>query len=186
MEIPSLYGKSEPRGEDSHLLRYELSLPFPKAEVWLAIATPEGLPTWLAAAEPFEQREGGSITLRWQNTDEAGKATVAPGRVTAWQPQRLAEYTVDIHGRIRFELEDAPASVGGTLLHFTNEFTGPDNVRLDCLAGWHHHFEYLLEALAGRPADWSGWTLERWRKLRAEYELRGSGDPGEPPGGKAG
>ncbi|UQI42996.1 SRPBCC domain-containing protein [Streptomyces sp. HU2014] len=174
MEMPSLYGRSEKRGADDHLLRYELSVPFPVAEVWQAVATPEGLPAWLAAADPFEQREGGAITLRWLNTDPEGHATVAPGRVTAWQPRRVAEYTVEIHGRIRFELEPAPHSVGGTLLHFTNELACSESVRLDCLAGWHHHFEYLLEALAGRPADWSGWTLERWRKLRAEYELRGS------------
>ncbi|MBB4894442.1 uncharacterized protein YndB with AHSA1/START domain [Streptomyces olivoverticillatus] len=174
MEIPSPYGSSESKG-DQHTLHYELSVPHPQADVWAAIATPEGLPTWLAAAEPFEQREGGAITLRWLNTDPEGKATVAPGQVTAWDPPRLVEYTVDIHGRIRFELEPAPASVGGTLLHFTNELTGAEDTRLDCLAGWHHHFEYLLSALAGHPADWSAWQPDRWRKLRTEYQR------GRPP-----
>ncbi|MFI9720244.1 SRPBCC domain-containing protein [Streptomyces sp. NPDC052396] len=169
MEIPSPYGSSETRGE-SHTLRYEVSLPYPQSKVWAAIATPEGLPTWLAAADPFEQREGGAITLRWLNTDPEGKATIAAGRVTAWQPQRLAEYTVEVHGRVRFELEPAPVSVGGTLLHFTNELTGADDQRLDCLAGWHHHFEYLLQALAGHPADWPSWNVERWQQLRGEYE----------------
>ncbi|MEV4742768.1 SRPBCC domain-containing protein [Streptomyces sp. NPDC049555] len=168
MEIPSPYGAAESRG-DIHTLRYELSIPYPVDEVWDAIATPEGLPAWLAVAEPFEQREGGAITLRWQNTDAQGNATVAPGRVTAWQPKRVVEYTVEIHGRIRFELEPGPLGVGGTLLHFTNEMTGTEDVRLDCLAGWHHHFEYLLQALGGNPADWSAWTTERWRQLRDEY-----------------
>ncbi|MFF4408946.1 SRPBCC domain-containing protein [Streptomyces sp. NPDC001262] len=171
MEIPSPYGTSETEG-DSHTLRYELSLPYPLDQVWQAIATPEGLPAWLAVAEPFEQREGGAITLRWQNTGTEGRATVAPGHVTAWDPPRRVEYTVAVHGRIRFDLEHAPASVGGTLLHFTNERTGTTDDRLDCLAGWHHHFEYLLMALAGHPADWSRWTLNRWRELRHEYEQR--------------
>ncbi|MBZ4321149.1 SRPBCC domain-containing protein [Streptomyces huiliensis] len=169
MEMPSPYGASETHG-DVHTLCYELSLPYPRERVWAAVATPEGLPTWLAAAEPFERREGGAITLRWLNTDLEGNATVAPGRVTAWEPESLAEYTVEIHGRIRFELEKAPVSVGGTLLHFTNEMPGTDDQRLDCLAGWHHHFEYLMQSLAGHPADWAAWRLDRWRELRGEYE----------------
>ncbi|MEV5509768.1 SRPBCC domain-containing protein [Streptomyces orinoci] len=169
MEIPSPYGSSRTHG-NSHTLHYELSLPYPQSQVWAAIATPEGLPSWLAAAEPFEQREGGAITLRWLKPGPEGGTTVAPGRVTAWQPQRLAEYTVEVHGRIRFELEPAPHSVGGTLLHFTNEITGPEDERLDCLAGWHHHFEYLLQALAGHPADWPSWSPDRPRRLRQDYE----------------
>lgn len=169
MEIPSPYGSSETHG-DIHTLRYELSLPYPLPRVWAAIATPEGLPTWLAAAEPFEPRAGGAITLRWLNTNREGEVTIAPGRVTAWEPRSLAEYTVEVHGRIRFELEPAPASVGGTLLHFANEVPGTDDERLDCLAGWHHHFEYLLQALAGHPADWPAWTPARWRELRSEYQ----------------
>ncbi|GAA2937481.1 hypothetical protein GCM10020221_36550 [Streptomyces thioluteus] len=169
MEIPSPYGASETHG-DVHTLRYELSLPYPQERVWDAVATPEGLPTWLAAAEPFERREGGAITLRWLNAaGPEGAGTVAPGRVTAWEPPSVAEYTVEVHGRIRFELERAPASVGGTLLHFTNEMPGTDDERLDCLAGWHHHFEYLLQALAGHPADWPTWSVERWEALRREY-----------------
>ncbi|MCP2260721.1 putative conserved protein YndB, AHSA1/START domain [Streptoalloteichus tenebrarius] len=170
METSCPFGSSESRGQ-THLLRYELRLPHPVDEVWEAVATPEGLPGWLAAAEPFEQRQGGAITLRWLNTDEQGNATVAPGRVTAWVPKRVAEYTVDVHGRVRFELEPAD---GGTLLRFVNEMTGPDAERLSCLAGWHNHFEYLREALAGRPKDWSTWTLDHWRELYAEYERRGA------------
>ncbi|GAA0452077.1 SRPBCC domain-containing protein [Streptomyces stramineus] len=172
MATPDPHGTSETQG-DTHTLRFELSLPYPVEEVWAAVATPEVLPAWLAAADPFEARPEGAVTLRWLNTDPRGHATVAPGRITAWEPPRTAEYTVDIHGRIRFALE--PAAGGGTLLHFTNEVTGTDAVRLDCLAGWHHHFEYLREALAGRPANWSAWTLDRWRELREEYELRPSG-----------
>ncbi|MBT2384426.1 SRPBCC domain-containing protein [Streptomyces sp. ISL-11] len=169
METPSPYGTSEIH-DGTHTLRYTLSLPYPVEEVWAAVATPEVLPAWLAAADPLEPRRDGAVTLRWLNTDERGHSTVAPGKVTAWEPFRVAEYTVDIHGRVRFELE--PAAGGGTVLRFTNEVPGADSVRLDCLAGWHVHFEYLREALAGRPADWSAWTLDRWRELRREYERR--------------
>ncbi|SHG62500.1 SRPBCC domain-containing protein [Streptoalloteichus hindustanus] len=169
METTCPYGTSETRGE-THLLRYELRFPHPVGKVWAAVATPHGLPGWLAEADPFEQRVGGAITLRWLNTDEQGNATVASGEVTAWEPERLAEYTVEIHGRIRFELSPAD---GGTLLRFVNEMTGPEGERLSCLAGWHNHFEYLRDALDGRPKDWSTWTLDHWRELYSEYERRG-------------
>ncbi len=146
------------------MLRYVLSLPHEMVRVWAAVATPEGLPQWLAAADPLEPRLGGAVTLRWLNSE-----TVVSGRVTAWDPEYVAEYTVEEpHGRIRFHLE--PARDGGTVLRFTNEFQGSDELRLDCLAGWHHHFELLESALEGRPTDWLTWTPERWRELRETYE----------------
>lgn len=164
------YGTAVSAG-DTHTLRYELRFPQGAERVWEAVATREGLPGWLAVAEPFVRHEGGVITLRWQNTDEHGNATVAPGRVTGWGPVRLAEYTVDVHGRMRFDLRDEGSE--GTRLRFTNEFTGSAASRLDCLAGWHHHFEFLADALDGRPKDWSTWNLDRWRELRADYAAAG-------------
>ncbi|MEU4200419.1 SRPBCC domain-containing protein [Streptomyces sp. NPDC045470] len=173
LESPVPYGTAV-SVDDVHTLRYELNLPQAVEEVWSAVATQEGLPGWLAAADPFIRHEGGAITLRWQNTDEQGVATVAPGQVTGWGPTRLAEYTVDVHGRIRFDLQSRDGSgAHGTRLRFTNEFTGPPAFRLDCLAGWHQHFEFLVDALAGRPEDWSTWNLERWRELRADYAAAG-------------
>ncbi|KAA6221055.1 hypothetical protein CP973_02880 [Streptomyces albofaciens JCM 4342] len=170
LESPVPYGTAVSTG-DSHTLRYELRFPQGVERVWEAVATQEGLPGWLAVAEPFVRREGGLITLRWQNTDENGNATVAPGRVTGWGPLRLAEYTVDVHGRMRFELRDD--GTDATRLRFANEFTGSAAYRLDCLAGWHHHFEFLTDALDGRPKDWSTWNLDRWRELRADYAAAG-------------
>ncbi|OKH97387.1 hypothetical protein A6A06_33065 [Streptomyces sp. CB02923] len=173
LESPVPYGTAV-SADATHTLRYELRLPHDGEKVWDAVATREGLPEWLAVADPFERHEGGAITLRWQNTDEHGTATVAPGQVTGWGPTRLAEYTVDVHGRIRFELQpDAGPGGHGTRLRFTNEFTGSAASLLDCLAGWHHHFEFLTEALTGHPEDWSTWNLDRWRELRADYAAAG-------------
>ncbi|MFH8345836.1 SRPBCC domain-containing protein [Streptomyces sp. NPDC018045] len=169
-ESPVPYGAAV-SADDTHTLRYELRLPQPVEKVWGAVATQEGLPGWLAAADPFVRHEGGAITLRWQNTDENGVATVAPGQVTGWGPTRLAEYTVDPHGRIRFDLR--PHDTSGTRLRFTNEFTGSAAYRLDCLAGWHLHLEFLIDALDGHPKDWSTWNLDRWRELRAAYAAAG-------------
>ncbi|MEU7583863.1 SRPBCC domain-containing protein [Streptomyces sp. NPDC041068] len=156
-------GTSRTEGPTQHL-HYELRLPQPVEKVWVAVATPGGLEGWLAAADVLEPRLGGAVTLRWLNNEDDA---VHPGRVTAWDPERVAEYTIDLHGRCRFHLE--PAGATATTVRFTNEFEGDDALRLDCLAGWHNHFEFLVDALAGRPKDWSTWSLDRWRELREAY-----------------
>ncbi|WP_424861324.1 SRPBCC domain-containing protein [Streptomyces sp. MMS24-I29] len=161
------HGTSETHG-DLHVLHFLLRLPHPVPEVWTAVASAEGLPGWLAAADTFEPRVGGAITLRWLNTSLDGSATVSSGTVTAWDVERVAEYTLEgPHGRVRFHLE--PPRGDHVLLRFTNEIRGDDALRLDCLAGWHDHFRYLTDALDGCPADWSRWTPVRWAGLREEY-----------------
>ncbi|MGW6391364.1 SRPBCC domain-containing protein [Streptomyces sp. NPDC055103] len=163
-EIPR--GRCETHDGDTHLLRYVMELPHPPAEVWEAVATAQGLSGWLCAADPLEPRLGGRVTLRSLNSE-----TVASGRVTAWDPEYVAEYTVDPpHGRIRFHLEPGSGSGGSTVLRFSTEFRGTREYRLDCLAGWHDHFEWLSAALDGHRTDWAAWTPERWGELRAQYE----------------
>ncbi|MFE7582374.1 SRPBCC domain-containing protein [Streptomyces gardneri] len=163
-EIPR--GRCETHDGDTHLLRYVMELPHPPAVVWGAVATAEGLPGWLCAADPLEPRLGGRVTLRWLNSE-----TEVSGWVTAWDPEYVAEYTVDPpHGRIRFHLEPGSGGGGSTVLRFTNEFRGTREYRLDCLAGWHDHFERLSAALDGHPTDWGSWQPERWRHLRGLYE----------------
>ncbi|WP_335937087.1 SRPBCC domain-containing protein [Streptomyces sp. PTD5-9] len=161
------HGTSETEG-DLHTLRFLLRLPYPVPRVWTAVAGAEGLAGWLAAADPFEPRVGGAVTLHRLTTDREGSAAVASGTVTAWDVERVAEYTLgEPCGRIRFHLE--PPRGDHVLLRFTHEIRGDDELRLDCLAGWHDHFLYLLDALDGRPADWSAWTPVRWAALREEY-----------------
>ncbi|WP_329279898.1 SRPBCC domain-containing protein [Streptomyces sp. NBC_00691] len=165
-EIPR--GRCETHDGDAHLLRFAVELSRPLPEVWEAVATPEGLAGWLCAADPLEPRLGGRVTLRRLDGD-----TVVSGRVTAWDPEYVAEYTVDpTHGRIRFHLEPGePGGDGSTVLRFTNELRADREHRLDRLAGWHDHFERLAAALDGRPTDWSARSPERWQHLRALYEL---------------
>lgn len=148
-----------------HTLFFTLRLSHPVEQVWRAVATPEGLEGWLAAADVLEPRLGGAVTLRWLNGGGAHQ-----GRITAWDVERVVEYTLGgVHGRIRCHLEP------GTTLRFTNEFDGDDALRLDCLAGWHDHFLCLLDALDGRPMTpeaWRAWTPERWQSLRDRYAAR--------------
>jgi uncharacterized protein YndB with AHSA1/START domain len=162
------HGTVESRDDGTHLLRYELRLPHPVIRVWAAVATPENLPTWLCAADVLEPRVGGAVTLRRLNASSEERHTVADGRVTAWDVERVAEYTVSGHGRIRFHLE--PHGDSGTVLRFTNELRCDDGVLPDRLACWHNHFELLVDALEGRPmTDWALWTPKRRRQLRDAY-----------------
>lgn len=162
---PVIHGTSESRGGDRWLLRFEPHLPYAYEELWPALTTPGGLRGWLAEAEVLERHLGGAVTLRWLNT-----GTVATGRVTAWDVERVVEYTLTEHDRIRFHLE--PVGTDSTVIRFVNERSGSESDRLDCLAGWHEHFELLESALAGRPAtpaDWAAWTDTHWSGLRADY-----------------
>ncbi|MEU9146288.1 SRPBCC domain-containing protein [Streptomyces sp. NPDC048349] len=156
------HGTSESRGEDRWRIRFELHLPYAYEALWPALTTPEGLRGWLAEAQVLERRLGGAVTLRWPNT-----GTVATGRVTAWDVERVVEYTLTVHERIRFHLE--PVGTDSTVIRFVNERGGPDGERLDCLAGWHEHFELLESALEGRPANWAAWTDTHWVALREDY-----------------
>lgn len=163
-------GISESHG-DTHTVRFVVPLSHPEERVWLALTTPGGLRGWLAEAEVLQGRLGGAVTLRWLNTQPA---TVVSGTVTAWDVERVVEYTVEVHGRMRFHLEPG-GGPGATVLRFTNEFRGTDELRLDCLAGWHDHFLYLVDHLDGHPADWPAWSRERWQELRDQYEARDFG-----------
>ncbi|MFD4242284.1 SRPBCC domain-containing protein [Streptomyces sp. NPDC058525] len=159
---PVSHGTSESRGADRWRIHFEPHFPYAYEALWPALTTPEGLRGWLAGAEVLERRLGGAVTLRWLNT-----GTVATGHVTAWDVERVVEYTVSGHERIRFHLE--PVGTDSTVIRFVNERGGPENERLDCLAGWHEHFELLESALAGRPADWAAWNGAHWAELRERY-----------------
>ncbi|WP_328318987.1 hypothetical protein [Streptomyces sp. NBC_00388] len=162
------HGTSTSHG-DTHTLRFALFLPYAPLRVWGEVATPVGLGQWLAAADVFESRLGGRVALRGP-----GVPADAAGTVTAWDGERVAEYTFAGHGRVRFHLEAVGAEA--TVVRFTHEFTGPGERGPDTLACWHQHFELLHDALEGRPrlrSGGPGGDRERRRELRAAYRPRG-------------
>ncbi|MFF4210814.1 SRPBCC domain-containing protein [Streptomyces sp. NPDC001796] len=132
MTDPIEEGAAEHRG-DAYVRHYLLRLPRPVEEVWPVLASAAGLAEWLAPAEPFEPRLGGAVGLRLPDGP-------AEGRITAWDVERVAEYTVQGRGRIRFHLE--PGRPTGTTLRFTHE-SGEDRD-----PGWRERFERLLGFLA--------------------------------------
>ncbi|MGO4458351.1 SRPBCC domain-containing protein [Streptomyces sp. M-16] len=159
---PVSHATSEPREGGRWIVRFETHVPFAYEAVWPALTTADGLYGWLAAVDVLERRFGGAVTLRRPYT-----ANTVSGKVTAWDTERVVEYTVTGEGRIRFHLD--PVGTDSTVVRFLNERGGSDAERLDCLAAWHEHFEGLEAALGGQPVDWAGRTEARRAELRASY-----------------
>ncbi|MFD6935467.1 SRPBCC domain-containing protein [Streptomyces goshikiensis] len=185
---PVSHGTSESRGEDRRLLRFEPHLPHAYETIWPALTTPDGLRGWLAEADVLERRLGGAVTLRG-----ADGGPELSGQVTAWDVERVVEYTLTGLGRIRFHLE--PVGTDSTVIRFSHEYTpnqpgpgldrpgsegpGPGLDRpgsaggraadADHLAGWHRRFELLESALEGHPAAPPARADQRLAALRASY-----------------
>lgn len=164
------YGRYETRPGGVHVLGYERSFEHPVERVWAAVTDPELMGDWLAEAE-VDLQEGGTVELRWLDTDSEGRHTVATGRITALVPQRLVEYTVSVHGVLRFELRPED---GGTRLNFTCEMPGSDSYLRERLAGWHMHLDLLADALGGGTARRAHWFPQRLQKL---FEVYGAAGP---------
>ncbi|MEV7991468.1 SRPBCC domain-containing protein [Streptomyces sp. NPDC086077] len=122
-------GISQTHG-NTHLLHFLVRLPRSMEQVWPALATADGLAAWFTPADVLEPHLGGAVTLR-----ELGS-----GEVTAWDVDRVAEYTVEGGGRIRFHLE---RDGEGSALRFTHEFEGEQQSERD----WRGRFERLIEVL---------------------------------------
>jgi uncharacterized protein YndB with AHSA1/START domain len=152
------------------VLKYERRLEHSVERVWDAITRPAEIVQWLAEAE-LEPVEGGKVVLRWLNTPEQ---TVARGTVTAFEPPRLLELDTEVHGILRWELEEEG---DGCRLVFTASVPAEVEPNLKVLAGWHIHLDHLAEALEGRPQDWSRWMedqLPQWQVYHDRYAARHS------------
>ncbi|MFF4762775.1 SRPBCC domain-containing protein [Streptomyces sp. NPDC001292] len=126
-------GTSQTHG-NTHILAFLVRFPRPMEKVWPELTTPEGLARWFTDADELEPRLGGAVTLRG----------LGSGRITAWDVDRVAEYTVEGGGRIRFHLERHGED--GSTLRFTHEFQG----ETESEPRWRARFERLIEVVTRR------------------------------------
>src|SRR3954469_2142808 len=125
-------GTVEPTADGGNVLRFERRLAHPVDDVWAALTEPDRIVMWLAEAE-VDLREGGSVVLRWLNTDDEGNSAVMHATITELDPPRVIEYEGDIHGTLRWEL--APDG-DATVLRFSSTLPAlDDDMRLKVLAG---------------------------------------------------
>ncbi|AZQ36608.1 hypothetical protein EJ357_26830 [Streptomyces cyaneochromogenes] len=127
-------GTSQAHG-NTHILHFLVRLPRRMETVWPALATPEGLAAWFTPADVLEPRLGGAVTLR----------DMGSGRVTAWDVERVAEYTLEGGGRLRFHLERDGDE--GSALRFTHEFRGGEESE----QRWRARFERLIAVCEASP-----------------------------------
>ena len=151
--------------DGSYELRYTRHLRHSIEQVWAALTEPEQLVKWLADAT-IDLREGGTVELRWLNTDDQGNTAVARGPIAQLDPPHLIEIDTDIHGRLRWELQ---RDKNGSLLTFTVRHALPDEYLILALAGWHSHLDFLEEALDGKTVDWPNWPRDRWQAHHDRY-----------------
>ncbi|MEV7686653.1 hypothetical protein [Streptomyces bungoensis] len=123
-------GTSQTHG-NTHILHFTVRIPRRMEDVWTAVATPAGLGGWFTAVDVLEPRLDGEVALR-----ELGS-----GRITAWDVDRVAEYTLGDGGRVRFHLERDGER--GTVLRFTHEWRG----ERESEARWRARFERLIANL---------------------------------------
>jgi uncharacterized protein YndB with AHSA1/START domain len=129
-------GTSQTHG-NTHILHFLVRIPRRMEDVWSAVATPEGLGGWFTAVDVLEPRLDGEVVLR----------DLGAGRVTAWDVDRVAEYTVGDGGRLRFHLEREGDQ--GSVLRFTHEFQGEGESE----SAWRARFEQLIADMepSGNP-----------------------------------
>ncbi|WP_210592696.1 SRPBCC family protein [Streptomyces sp. GESEQ-35] len=126
-------GAGRTRGS-THILHFLVRIPRPMETVWPALATADGLATWFTPADVLEPHLGGAVTLHG----------IGSGRITAWDVERIAEYTVEGGARLRFHLERDGDNASA--LRFTHEFRGGQESE----QRWRARFERLIENLS-RP-----------------------------------
>lgn len=119
------------RHDGTRVLHFLVRLPVPMEAVWPAVGSTEGLAAWWAGAEVPEPRLGGAVVL----------PGLGEGQVTAWDVDRVAEYTLERGERVRFHLERDGAE--RAVLRFTHEHDGEAGTEPD----WRARFERLLESL---------------------------------------
>lgn len=129
-------------------LRFRRRLAHPVSTVWRAITESEHLRHWMPTDVVGERRTGAAIELPfWREFVEKYRLyqqKTMRGRIRAWEPPRLFEWTWDIDA-LRFELE----AVGDrTTLTFTTWLGGQDpETASKSAAGYHACLARLAELL---------------------------------------
>ncbi len=145
-------------------VRLERDFDATPAEVWRFLTDPAALAGWLHAAVELEPRAGGTIILRFTNTD-----TTVQGRIARFDAPSVLEYTWrwadEPETLVRFELRPNLAAPG---THLSLTHTRCDGAAVgEMAAGWHHHLELLAAQLAGQSVAWD-WP--RFQELHAQYD----------------
>jgi uncharacterized protein YndB with AHSA1/START domain len=145
---------------EGRALRIEITVPAPRAEVWKAFSTSEGLSTWLAPNSNVELKPGGEWMVHFPGGSTGGGNIVSfvPGKeivIKALAPDQFPTVRAQ-RTTARFELEDRG---NATLVRLTQTGWQEGNE-------WDRAYEYLTAGnaqlmatlhrrFATGPIDWS-------------------------------
>ena len=153
------------RDGDQVELRYELTFERPVETLWAALTEPARLDDWMSPAlvEPFV---GGRYVLF---TDREPHDQMQ-GRILAWDPPRLLEYSWfesgTVKGKVRAELY--AHGTGGSRLVFIH--AGMPERYADSMApGWHVFMDRLAAAVDREPI---AFERDAYRALKLRYAER--------------
>lgn len=123
------------------------------AQVWRFLTHRARTGRWLHAAVELEPRAGGTIILRFTNTD-----TTVQGRIARFDAPNVLEYTWrranEPETLVRFELRPNLAAPGTRLALTHSRCDGA--AAGEMAAGWHHHLELLAAQLAVNRSPGTG------------------------------
>lgn len=154
-------------------------LPGPIERIWEYLTDAEKRARWFAGG-PMEPKQGGKVTLQFQNKSLAGNEAPPAGFeeihekghtmnlvVTRWEPPHVLGLTFGSDGESEVIFELTPQGKQVQLV-LTHRSTGGDLPYITLFAaGWHTHVSHLVALLekAPQPSFWSQFV-----RVKAEYE----------------
>lgn len=143
-------------------LRIERWFPHPPEKVWQAITEPDGLGHWFPAAVGGERAVGQTLSFTFEGQD----APHSYGRITAWEPPRLFEFTWQ-EDVLRFELR---RDGDGCLMIFIHVL-GDRATAPATAAGWHVCVDALAAWLDGEAPPPAGPSAELHQQYAQRFGL---------------
>lgn len=132
-------------------------------QVWEMLTMPEKFQLWLAPGT-IELKQGGAVKINFTDS-----GTVIDSKVSAYEPQKLLEYSWggpnDPARPVRWLLASAG---GGTQLTLTVSVPQNEDIARAC-AGWEAHLMMMMAALEGVPMKF---PFDRFKSTREAYKAR--------------
>jgi uncharacterized protein YndB with AHSA1/START domain len=168
---------------DANTVRFKRLVPGPVERVWQYLTESEKRRTWFAAGE-LEPRVGGSLELRFDNSNVTDDQTPPPERfskyagvhisqhtITRFEPPRLLAFTWSsgIDGGPSEVLIELTPKGGQVELVLTHSRISGREPAINFSTGWHTHLDVLVDRLNER-APIPFWDV--FAKLEGIYEKR--------------
>jgi len=160
----------EAGGDDGDGIAVETVADAPRAAVFAALTTLDGLGGWWIADVSGDPSEGGEVTFRFDD-DHVTMAVehVEPASLVVWRCTESTKFSEWIGTGVWFDLRDRDGSGSATVIRFRHVGLVPscDCYEL-CASGWDHFMRSLVsfaEGKGGYPRGSAEWEAARSARL---------------------